>query len=237
MALRKDYYAMIPLFFSDPVGDDHGLGYAYPRAALFAEAGFADLTGFEAFRKGEKVVLRVRLNRYANPNHAPHGFSLATVGIYIHTEAGGNEKLVGAGFRTPPGQGWNWAYLLTGWKVEEHGPNGSVQTIPISKNGDWLELTSNLSPGDYGYYVAVGLYDPFALWHFRPVRPGGGAWTIDGPAEAPPAVDVLSPTQIQAYQSGVLQPVRAIQNRTPWAMLSAALGVLFILLAFRFPRK
>lgn len=228
---------MIPLLFSDPVGDDYGLGYAYPRAALFAEAGFADLTGFEALRNGEKVVLRVRLHRYPNPGNAPNGFSLATIGIYIHTEPGGQEELPGAGFKTPPGQGWNWAYLLTGWKAEEYRPDGSVQAVPVTKKGDWLELSPNLPPGDYAYYVAVGLYDPFTPWHFRPVRPGGGTWTIDGPTDAPPAVDVLSQSQHQAYQSGVLHPTRAIQNRIPWAILSAALGVLFILLAFRFPRR
>lgn len=228
---------MIPLLFSDPVGDDYGLGYAYPRTALFTEAGFADLTGFEALRKGEQVVLRVRLHRYPNPGNAPHGFSLATIGIYVHTEAGGNEELPGAGFKTPPGQGWNWAYLLTGWKAEEHRPDGTVQAVSVARNGDWLELSPSLPPGDYGYYVAVGLYDPFTPWHFRPVRPGGGTWTIDGPAGAPAAVDVLSQSQIQAYQSGLLPPVHAIQNRIPWAILSAALGVLFILLAFRFPRR
>ncbi|MBO1437004.1 glucodextranase DOMON-like domain-containing protein [Meiothermus sp. CFH 77666] len=228
---------MIPLLFSDPVGDDYGLGYAYPRTALFTEAGFADLTGFEALRKGEQVVLRVRLHRYPNPGNAPHGFSLATIGIYVHTEAGGNEELPGAGFKTPPGQGWNWAYLLTGWKAEEYRPDGTVQAVSVARNGDWLELSPSLPPGDYGYYVAVGLYDPFTPWHFRPVRPGGGTWTIDGPAGAPAAVDVLSQSQIQAYQSSLLPPVHAIQNRIPWAILSAALGVLFILLAFRFPRR
>jgi carbohydrate-binding DOMON domain-containing protein len=235
--LQKNPYAMIPLLFSDPIGDDYGLGYAYPRAALFAEAGFADLTGFEALRRGEQVVLRVRLRRYLNPHNAPHGFSLATVGIYIHTKPGGQEELPGAGFKTPPGQGWNWAYLLTGWKAEEHRPDRRVQAVSVTKNGDWLELSSNLPAGDYGYYVAVGLYDPFTPWHFRPVRPGGGTWAIDGPAGAPAAVDVLSPSQVRAYQSGILPPVRAIQNRIPWAILSAALGVLFILLAFRFPRR
>lgn len=228
---------MIPLLFSDPINDDRGLGYTYPAAALFAEAGFADLTGFEALRRGERVVLRVKLNRYPNPGNAPHGFSLATIGIYIDTEAGGKEELPGAGFRTPEGQGWDWAYLLTGWKAEEHRPDGTVQAVPIARNGDWLEIYSSLPPGDYGYYVTIGLYDPFTPWHFRPVRPGGGAWAIDGPVGAPAAVDVLAPNQHQAYLSGVLQPVRATQGRMPWASLSAALGVLIILLAFRFPRR
>ncbi len=228
---------MIPLLFTDPIGDDYGLGYAYPRAALYAEGGFADLTGFEALQSGEKGVLRVRLHRYPNPANAPHGFSLATVAIYIDTEPGGQEALPGAGFKTPPGQGWNWAYLLTGWKAEEHRPDGRVQPVVLSRNGEWLEVAANLPPGDYGYYVAVGLYDPFTLWHFRPVRPGGGGWVLEGPAGAPAAVDVLAFNQNQAYQSGVLPPVRAVQNHRPWAILSAALGLISIFLAFRFPRR
>ncbi|WP_036270086.1 glucodextranase DOMON-like domain-containing protein [Meiothermus rufus] len=228
---------MMPLLFTDPIGDDYGLAYAYPRAALYAEGGFADLTGFEALQSGEKVVLRVRLQRYPNPANAPHGFSLATVAIYIDTEPGGQEELPGAGFKTPPGQGWNWAYLLTGWKAEEHRPDGRAQPVVLSRRGEWLEVAANLPPGDYGYYVAVGLYDPFTPWHFRPVRPGGGSWVLEGPAGAPAAVDVLAFNQNQAYQSGVLPPVRAVQNRMPWALLSAALGLLSILLAFRFPRR
>ncbi|RIH81614.1 hypothetical protein Mlute_02749 [Meiothermus luteus] len=228
---------MIPAIFSDPPGDDHGLGYAYPTAPLFAEAGFADLRGFEALQRGEKLVLRVRLQRYPNPLGAPHGFSLATVAIYLHTGPGGTEELPGAGFKTPAGQGWSHAYLITGWLAEEHRPDGSRQPVSLSRQGDWLELTSSLPPGDYGYYVAAGLYDPFTPWHFRPVRPGGGPWVLNGPSEAPRAVDVLHPQQAQAYQSGVLPPLRAAQNRTPWALLSAGLGLLFVLLAFRFPRR
>ncbi|RDI96725.1 hypothetical protein DV704_00255 [Meiothermus sp. QL-1] len=228
---------MIPLFFSDPVGDDHGLGYAYPTVPLFAESGFADLTGFEAVAREGRLVLRVRLQRYPNPLGAPHGFSLAVVAIYIHTGPGGSEELPGAGFKTPPGEGWNQAYLITGWKAQERRPDGSSTEIPLKKVGEWLELTSALPLGDYGYYVAAGLYDPFTPWHFRPVRPGGGPWVLGGPAEAPAAVDVLALDQARAYKTGVLPPIRATANRAPWALLSAALGILFVLLAFRFPRR
>jgi len=228
---------MIPLFFTDPVGDNYGLGYAYPRAALFAEAGFADLTRFEAVEKDGKVVLRVQLNRYPNPNNAPNGFSLATIAIYVDTGPGGQKEMPGAGFRTPEGQEWDRAYLVTGWLAEERRPDGQTQPIQVQKIGDWLELYPSLPSGDYGYYVTVGVYDPFTLWYFRPVQPGGGTWIVDGPSGGPAAVDVLSTKQIQAYQTGVLSPTKALQNRIPWAILSAGLGLLMILLAFRFPRR
>lgn len=96
---------MIPLLFSDPVGDDYGLGYAYPRAALFAEAGFADLTGFEALRKGEKVVLRVRLHRYPNPGNALTAFRwLASASTSIPSPAA-RKNSRGPASKPPQGRG------------------------------------------------------------------------------------------------------------------------------------
>ena len=230
---------MIPLLFTDPVGDDYGLLYAYPRAALFAEAGFADLTGFEALEENGKVVLRVRLNRLANPQNAPNGFSLTTVAVYVDTGGGGETELPGAGFKTPADAGWDRAYLLTGWKAEERRADGKVQPVEFTINGEWLELRPPLAAGDYGYYVTVGLYDPFTAWNFRPVRPGGGAWVLDGRAGAPPAVDVLTPnrSQTRSYQEGVLQPVRAAQNRYLWAIVTGAAGLLIFMLSLFLPRR
>ncbi|MER3483871.1 MAG: hypothetical protein C4332_12655, partial [Meiothermus sp.] len=135
---------MTPLLLTDPTGDDHGLGYGYPRAALFAEGGFADLTGFQALNRGEKLVLRVRLSRYPNAADAPNGFSLATVAIYLHDKEGGAEALPGAGFKTPKGLGWNRAYLLTGWKAEERFPGGASKAVRVQKSGDWLEVSPDL---------------------------------------------------------------------------------------------
>lgn len=227
---------MIPLLLTDPVGDDYGLGYAYPRAALYAEAGFADLVGFEAITEGEQLVLRVRLNRYLNPNQAPNGFSLATIAIYVDTGPGGSSTLPGANFRVPSESAWDVAYLLTGWASEEHVGN-KTQALPFQRTGDWLELRPKLKPGDYRFYVAVGIYDPFTPWHFRPLRPGGGPWYLDGPTDAPTAVDVLAKDQTLAYQTRSLEPVQIPKNQKPWAYGLAIAGALFILLAFLFPRR
>ncbi|HEU4741457.1 MAG TPA: glucodextranase DOMON-like domain-containing protein [Meiothermus sp.] len=233
---------MIPLLFTDPLGDDHGLGYVYPEASIYAESGFADLTGFQALERDGQLVLRVRLARYPNPQAAPLGFSLAIVGIYVESEPAANEpkdgqELPGAGFKTPAGQGWNEAYLVNGWKAESLRPDGSRREVQARKEGDWLEVFPDLPPGDYGYYVTVGLYDPFTSSGFRPVRPGGGTWVLDAPGGAPTAVDVLSDHQAQAYQSGVLAPVRAVSSPLPWAIGVAVAGFLAIVLAFVFPRR
>lgn len=235
---------MIPLLFTDPLGDDHGLGYVYPKASLYAESGFADLTGFQALERDGQLVLRVRLARYPNPQAAPLGFSLAIVGIYVDSqpdspggEGRGNQELPGAGFKTPAGEGWDEAYLVNGWKAESLRPDGSHREVQARKEGDWLEVFPDLPPGDYGYYVTVGLYDPFTSTGFRPVRPGGGTWVLDAPGGAPAAVDVLSDHQAQAYQSGVLAPVRAVSSPLPWAILVGVAGFLAIVLAFVFPRR
>ncbi len=228
---------MIPLLLTDPPGDDYGLGYVYPRAALFAQAGFADLLGFEAISLGEQLVLRVRLKANPNPNQAPNGFSLATVAVYVDSGPGGSSTLPGAGFKVPGDRAWDKAYLLTGWSAEERSSDGKTRAVSFSRKSDWLELRPKLTPADYSYYVVVGLYDPFTPWHFRPLRPGGGPWVIGGPTDAPAAVDVLAKDQNQAYQTRVLQPTKAVQDRRPWAYLSAAVGLLFILLAFLFPRR
>lgn len=228
---------MIPLLLTDRIGDDHGLGYGYPQAGLYGEVGFADLTGFQAIEREGQLVLRVRLARYANPLQAPEGFSLAVVGIYLDTAPGGAEELPGAGFKTPAGQGWEQAVLLTGWGAEQREPTGGSQALELRRSGDWLEVWPQLPPGNYGYYVTVGLYDPFTPWHFRPTRPGGGAWTLNAPSDAPAAVDVLANDQAAAYQSGVLPPVRVGTDRNLWAWIAAGAGLLSFTLAFLIPRR
>ncbi|MER3444341.1 MAG: hypothetical protein C4333_09585 [Meiothermus sp.] len=228
---------MIPLLLTDRIGDDHGLGYGYPQAGLYSEVGFADLTGFEALERDGRLVLRVRLARYANPLQAPKGFSLAVVGVYLDTQPGGSEELPGAGFKTPKGQGWDQAVLLTGWGAEQRDPGGATQALELRRSEDWLEVVPELPPGDYGYYVTVGLYDPFTPWRFRPTRPGGSAWTLNAPVDAPAAVDVLANDQAAAYQSGVLPPVRATIDRKLWTWVAAGAGLLTFLLAFLIPRR
>lgn len=224
--------------FQDPLGDDHGLGYLYPQAALYREAGegFADLLALAGEAREGKLVLRVRLARYPNPLEGPLGFSLATVVLYLDTAPGGAEELSGTGLRTPGGEGWEVAYLLTGFGAEERTPGGERRAVPARRVGEWVEVETSLPPGPYGYYGAVGLFDPFAPWYLRPTGPQGGPWTLMAPPGSPPVVDLLAQDpklQAEAYRTGILRPVRkgglALRRES---LLAFALGLLSLGLAF-----
>lgn len=228
---------MIPLLVSDPLGDSNGLAYQYPRAALYREAGFADLTQFESVEKDGMLLFRIKLGAYPNPKQAPNGFGLATLVVYVNTEPGGIEELPGAGLNTPAGKGWDKAVLLTGWDAYQISTDGTREKITSRLENDQLEVDTLIPQGNYGYYVAVGIYDAFTSWNFRQTRTGGGTWWIDAPTGSPGAVDVLSDAQSSAYYSKTLEPVKAVTDKTKWAIASAGLGVLMILLAFVFPKR
>ena len=229
---------MIPLLLADPLSDDRGLEYAYPRAALYAESGFADLTGFEALEREGQLVLRLRLARYPNPQQAPNGFSLAVVAVYLDMAPGGRTDLAGSGFTTPPQDGWEQVLLLTGWEAELRQSDGTTTAMQSLLVDDWLEVSTALPAGDYGYYVASGLYDPFASGYFRALRPEAGEWNLSGPLDFPAAVDVLSQNQTESYTTGVLLPVTAPKNTQPvMAWVLAGLGLMSWVLALAWPRS
>jgi len=207
------------LLLTDPVGDDHGAGLDYPRAAVYQQVGAADLTGFEMKRVEGRWRLGVRLARYPNPADAPLGFSLAVVAVYLDTGPGGEEALPGTGLRTPAGGGWEEAYLISGWGAERRTPDGAIAPARVWREGDWIWLQTDLSRRPRAY-VASGLYDPFEPWAFRAAQPGGGVWYLDGPANAPRALDVIAADQARVWSSGVLPPAR---RRFPWRGLLAGL--------------
>jgi len=224
--------------FQDPLGDDQGLAYQYPRAALYREAGegFADLLALAGeAREGHLVLLKVRLARYPNPLEGPLGFSLATVALFLNTGEGGEEELL-PGLHTPKGEGWEVAYLLTGFGAERRTPKGGRAPVRAWREGDWVLLDTGLPPGRYGFYGGVGLFDPFAPWYLRPTSPKGGPWTLMAPPGSPPLVDLLAERpldQVRAYETGVLQPLRpqGLSLRRE-SLLAFALGGVSLALAF-----
>ncbi|WP_243027985.1 glucodextranase DOMON-like domain-containing protein [Thermus albus] len=223
--------------FQDPLGDDQGLAYLYPRAALFQEAGegFADLLALAGEEREGRLILKVRLSRYPNPLQGPLGFSLATVVLWLDTEEGGEEHLL-PGLSTPPGQGFEVAYVLTGFGGEKRSPPGEREPVRVWREGEWVVVDTGLPPKPYGYYGAVGLFDPFAPWYLRPTSPEGGLWTLGAKAGSPPVVDLLaedSREQVRAYETGILKPLRPkgfALNRE--SLLAFALGGVSLLLAF-----
>ncbi|WP_460389218.1 glucodextranase DOMON-like domain-containing protein [Thermus thalpophilus] len=222
--------------FQDPLGDDQGLAYLYPRAALFREAGegYADLLAVAGEDRGE-LVLKVRLARYPNPLEGPLGFSLATVVLWLDTEKGGEETLL-PGLTTPQGEGWEVAYVLTGFGAEKRTPGGGREAVRAWREGEWVAVSTGLPPGRYGVYGAVGLFDPFAPWYLRPAGGEGGPWTLGAPPGSPPVVDLLAERpldQVEAYQKGVLKPLRPQGFALRWeSLLAFALGGVSLLLAF-----
>lgn len=228
--------------FQDPLGDDQGLAYVYPQAALYREAGegYADLLAVAGEVREGQVVLRVRLARYPNPLEGPLGFSLATVVLWVDTGEGGEEELL-PGLRTPKGQGWEVAYVLTGFGAEQRTPEGGRELVRAWREGEWVLLETGLPPGPHGLYGGVGLFDPFAPWHLRPTSLEGSPWTLGAPPGSPPLVDLLAEdpmAQVRAYQEGVLRPLRkpapALRRES---LLAFALGGVSLLLAFLLRRR
>ncbi|WP_038058685.1 glucodextranase DOMON-like domain-containing protein [Thermus amyloliquefaciens] len=223
--------------FQDPLGDDKGLAYLYPQAALYREAGegYADLLALAGEAREGRLVLKVRLARYPNPLEGPLGFSLATVVLWLDTGEGGEEALL-PGLATPRGQGWEAAYVLTGFGGEKRTPSGERVPVRVWREGEWVVLDTGIPPGPYGHYGAVGLFDPFAPWYLRPTSPEGGPWTLGAPPGSPPAVDLLAEDpmgQVRAYQEGVLPPLkRPGPTLRRESLLAFALGGVSLLLAF-----
>ena len=221
------------LLFTDPIGDDGGAGLTYPRAAVYQQVGFADLTNFAMKRQDGHWLLGFKLYRYPNPAGAPLGFSLATVAVYCDTAPGGEERLLGSGLRTSKGGGWEEAYLVSGWGGERRTPAGERGEVRAWREGDWVWLQTDLTQKPR-VYVASGVYDPFEPWAFRPVEPGGGVWYLGGPEKAPRALDVLAADQQQVWESGVLPPVRRQRSWKPFlAALLLLAGAASFYLAWR----
>jgi len=218
------------LLFVDPVGDDHGAGLGYPRASLYQEVGFADITRFEMKKQGEVWLLGVQLSRYPNPAEAPLGFSLATVAIYLDTAPGGKEELPGAKLKTPPGQGWEEAYLISGWGAEKRTPDGRRTAARVWREGDWIWIQTELEQKPRAYVVS-GIYDPFEAWAFRKALPGGGVWYLDGPEKASSALDLITTDQERVWDTGVLPPAHRQRSWRP--LLSFILLLSGTLLVYR----
>ncbi|WP_347241782.1 glucodextranase DOMON-like domain-containing protein [Thermus sp.] len=223
--------------FQDPLGDDRGLAYQYPQAGLYQEAGegFADLVAVGGEGREGRLLLKMRLARYPNPLGGPLGFSLATVVLFLDTGKGGSEELV-PGLKTPPGEGWEVGFFLTGFGGEGRTPSGEKAPARAWREGEWVVLDTGLSPGRYGIYAGVGLFDPFAPGYLRPTSPSGGPWTLTASSGAPPLVDLLAERpldQVRAYETGVLKPLRprGLSLRRE-SLLAFALGGVSLLLAF-----
>lgn len=212
------------LLFSDPAGDVPPPGYAWPKAAVYQAVGFADLVAFRVEERRGGLAFGFRLDRTPNPGHAPLGFSLAVLAVYLDTGPGGAEVLPGAGFRVPEDAAPDRAVVVSGWGAQLYDlGTGRAEPLAARREGDWIVVETPLSPGRYRYYPVSGLYDPFAPLGFRQARAGGGIWALGAPPGSPNAVDVFDPG---AYARGYLQPASPPRAFTPRGVAVALLALL-----------
>lgn len=172
----------------DPTGDVPPPGYAWPRAAIYQQQGWADLVEVR-LEKGR--LLSFRLDRTPNPGKAPLGFSLAIFAAYLDTGPGGVTRLPGAGFLVPEARAADQVVLVSGWGAELTDlKTGEARPLPAERRGDYVAVTLP-ALRVRALYPVVGVYDPFAPLGFRPATVEGGIWRLKAPAGAPIAVDVV----------------------------------------------
>ena len=203
----------------DPSGDVPPPGYAWPRAAIYQQQGWADLVEVR-LEKGR--VLSFRLDRTPNPGQAPLGFSLAIFAAYLDTGPGGLARLPGAGFSVPEARAADQVVLVSGWGAEliDLKTNES-QPLPAERRGDAVAVTlPDLKVR--ALYPVVGVYDPFAPLGFRPASVEGGIWRLKAPLGAPRAVDVVGP-----WPGNRLMPLGGRRPFNPGGGLLALLAGLF----------
>jgi len=212
------------LSVSDPVGDVPPPGYAWPKAEVYQEVGFADLVGFQAESRDGVLWIRFRLDRTPNPGGAPLGFSLAVLADFIDTAPGGVRRLPEVGFSVPEGKEPDVAVVVSGWGAMRVSlTEGGAERLFAQREGDWIAVNTGLPAHRYRHYPVVGLYDPFAPLGFRKPSPVGGLWRPKAPAGAPAAVDVLDPA---AFESGVLYPSERTPRERLRPLVSGGLAVM-----------
>ena len=174
----------------DPTGDVPPPGYAWPRAAVYQQQGWADLVEVR-LEKGR--LLSFCLDRTPNPGKAPLGFSLAIFAAYLDTEPGGVTRLPGAGFLVPEDRAADRVVLVSGWGAKLLNlKTGEARPLPAERRGDYVAVTlPDLKV--HALYPVAGVYDPFAPLGFRPATAEGGIWRLKAPPGAPRAVDVVGP--------------------------------------------
>jgi hypothetical protein len=221
--------ALAALLLLDPLGDDAGAGYHYPSAAIYQEKGFADLVSFGTQDVRGQLILEIKLKAGAEIPEP------AVVLVFVDAAPGGERQLGDSGFTTPAGKGWEWAYLVNAWDATERSAGGEEKSLSRSLGQDsTLIATGRPFANHYRFYIMSGLYDPFSEWQLRPIPPGGGIWSLDGPAEAPRAVDVIANNQPLAYAQKVLPPAGETHSGTQarLALAVSLLGAGTIALAF-----
>jgi carbohydrate-binding DOMON domain-containing protein len=193
------------LSFSDPEGDDNGIGtLRYPANPVF-QPGVFDLLKFQVFVDDQYVYFRATFkNLGGNPWNGPNGFSLQHLQIYILTTANLPLNTTAPGLKVEINPGWHYLivatpgwgdtpwpdgevsaiYSCTGSLVDKQGDKFSVYTVAgeaIEVKVDKSLLTDVDNIEKWGFVVAVASYDGFGDLKVRGVVSGDPQeWTFGG---------------------------------------------------------
>lgn len=195
--------------FTDPAGDDHGLGtLVYPTAGVFTEEGLFDLLTYTIFDQGESWLLAFEFAALPNPWGGPLGFSHPIINLYLDTKPGGLTEAHPDGaamqIRLHPDHPWDFFAKVAGWP--EYGrhlftADGELHLIDVSadpaKRLVLVRIPKAVVPEIRGaHYVMVASQDGFGPNHIRPVARTAGEWVGGGspaPTVAPLVYDYLAP--------------------------------------------
>jgi carbohydrate-binding DOMON domain-containing protein len=194
--------------FSDPEGDDNGIGtLKYPTNPVF-KPGVFDLLKFQVFTDDNYVYFRATFkNLGGNPWNGPNGFSLQHLQIYVLTTAklAVNKTAPGLNVEINPGwhylivaiPGWGdtpWPdgevsaiYSSTGSLVAKQGDKFSVYAVPgeaIEVKVDKSLLTDVDNIEKWGFVVAVASYDGYGSYKVRGVVAGDPQEWLFGGADS-----------------------------------------------------
>jgi len=129
--------------FSDPEGDDNGIGtLKYPTNPVF-KPGVFDLLKFQVFTDDNYVYFRATFkNLGGNPWNGPNGFSLQHLQIYVLTTAKLAVNKTAPGLNVEINPGWHYLIVaIPGWG-DTPWPDGEVSAIYsstgslVAKQGD-----------------------------------------------------------------------------------------------------
>jgi carbohydrate-binding DOMON domain-containing protein len=206
------WLALASLVLSDPVGDASGDGMLVPpTAAVYADLGELDL-GEVQVDTGSPAYVRIQLASISNAADLPAGMTLPVIDIYLDLAAGGEtQSLPGPSLTFAEGAGWEWALRVHGDGAVGVTNDGSPFDVAVQTVGNdiWLQVNRPLDRRPRSVAVVVGLYDPFAQDNWRGLQSRPSAWAFSGPAERPPVVDLLAPSQSEQ--------ARALQAREAYA--------------------
>jgi len=193
------------LSFTDPEGDDNGIGtLKYPTNPVF-KPGVFDLLKFQVFVDDQYVYFRATFkNLGGNPWIGPNGFSLQHLQIYILTTANLPLNKTAPGLNVEINPGWHYLivaipgwgdtpwpdgevsaiYSSTGSLVAKQGDKFSVYTVAgeaIEVKVDKSLLTDVDNIAHWGFVVAVASYDGFGSYKVRGVVAGDPQeWALGG---------------------------------------------------------